>query len=54
MLGASLPAVIAVQFMKNLATTGGFLVVQAHGTGEWSLDAYTARPRLPGGQPRST
>lgn len=40
----------AVQFMKNLAMTGGFLVVLAHGAGEWSLDAYTARPGEAGGR----
>lgn len=42
-----------VQFMKNLAMTGGFLVVLAHGAGDWSLDAYTARLRQPGGELRS-
>lgn len=40
----------AVQFMKNLAMTGGFLVVLAHGAGEWSLDAYTARSGQAGGR----
>lgn len=42
-----------VHFMKNLAMTGGFLVVLAHGAGDWSLDAYAARLRGAGGQLRS-
>ncbi len=33
----------AIHFMKNLAMAGGFLVVLAHGAGDWSLDAYTER-----------
>jgi putative oxidoreductase len=43
----------AVQFMKNLAMAGGFMVVLAHGAGEWSLDGYTQRMRRTGGQMRS-
>ena len=27
-----------IEFMKNLAMTGGFLFVAAHGGGDWSLD----------------
>jgi putative oxidoreductase len=42
-----------VHFMKNLAMTGGFMVVLAHGAGEWSLDAYTQRLGRPGGHLRS-
>lgn len=29
----------AIQFMKNLAIAGGFLLIVAHGAGAWSLDA---------------
>jgi uncharacterized membrane protein YphA (DoxX/SURF4 family) len=35
--------------MKNLAMAGGFLVMLAHGAGEWSLDAYTERASRSGG-----
>lgn len=42
----------AVHFMKNLAMAGGFLVMLAHGAGEWSLDAYTERAGRSGGQLR--
>ena len=28
-----------IQFMKNLAIAGGFLLIVAHGAGAWSLDA---------------
>lgn len=28
-----------IQFMKNLAIAGGFLVLARHGAGAWSLDA---------------
>ena len=43
----------AASFMKNLAMAGGFLVMLAHGAGDWSLDAYTARFQEPGSDPRS-
>lgn len=43
----------AVQFMKNLAMAGGFMIVLAHGAGDWSLDAYTRRSERPGGRLRS-
>ena len=43
----------AVHFMKNLAMTGGFMILLAHGAGEWSLDSYTQRLRSPGGRWRS-
>ena len=31
-----------IQFMKNLAIAGGFLVLAARGAGDWSLDARRA------------
>jgi putative oxidoreductase len=33
----------AVQFQKNLAIAGGFLVLAAYGPGAWSLDAWLVR-----------
>jgi putative oxidoreductase len=33
----------AIQFMKNLAIAGGFLLIVAHGAGAWSLDARRGR-----------
>lgn len=35
----------AINFMKNIAITGGFLQVVAFGAGAWSLDAMMNRPR---------
>lgn len=32
----------SIMFMKNLALAGGFLILVAHGTGDWSLDARRA------------
>ena len=32
-----------IQFMKNLAIAGGFLVIVAHGAGAWSIDARRGR-----------
>lgn len=32
-----------VNFMKNLAIAGGFMVLAAHGPGDWSLDAWRRR-----------
>ena len=32
-----------IQFMKNLAITGGFLMIVAHGAGAYSLDALRRR-----------
>jgi putative oxidoreductase len=40
-----------VQFQKNLAIAGGFLVLAAYGAGGWSLDGWLARR---GGRPAST
>jgi putative oxidoreductase len=39
-----------VQFQKNLAIAGGFLVLAAYGPGAWSLDGWGARR----GRPAST
>jgi putative oxidoreductase len=33
-----------IQFMKNLAIAGGFLLLLARGAGGWSLDARRAAP----------
>jgi putative oxidoreductase len=32
-----------INFMKNLAIAGGFLLLAVHGAGAWSLDARRAR-----------
>ena len=32
-----------INFMKNIAIAGGFLVLAAHGAGGWSVDAGLAR-----------
>jgi putative oxidoreductase len=34
-----------VEFQKNLAIAGGFLVLAANGPGAWSLDAWCLRPK---------
>jgi putative oxidoreductase len=34
-----------INFQKNFAIAGGFLVLAAFGPGGWSLDAWLARPR---------
>jgi putative oxidoreductase len=34
-----------INFMKNLAMTGGFLMLFVHGPGAWSVDAKRAPPR---------
>jgi putative oxidoreductase len=33
----------AIQFQKDLAIAGGFLILAAFGPGDWSLDAWRAR-----------
>jgi putative oxidoreductase len=35
----------AINFWKNVAMTGGFLMLAAHGAGAFSLDAWLARRR---------
>jgi putative oxidoreductase len=40
---ASADAGEAIQFQKDLAIAGGFLVLAAFGPGDWSLDAWLAR-----------
>jgi putative oxidoreductase len=35
-------------FMKNLAITGGLLILASRGSGSWSLDARNARLSTPG------
>jgi putative oxidoreductase len=35
-----------LHFWKNLAMAGGFLVLAAHGAGEWSVDAMRGKTRL--------
>ena len=37
-----------IMFMKNLAITGGLLVLAARGAGSWSLDARNAALSAPG------
>jgi putative oxidoreductase len=37
----------AINFQKNLAIAGGFLVLAALGPGAWSLDNWRARARKP-------
>ena len=32
-----------IMFMKNISIAGGFLLLAAHGAGEWSLDRRRAR-----------
>ena len=32
-----------LNFMKNLAIAGGFMVLAVHGAGDWSLDAWRRR-----------
>lgn len=34
-----------LNFMKNLAIAGGFMVLAVHGAGDWSLDAWRRRRR---------
>lgn len=34
-----------IVFLAELAVAGGFLVLAAHGPGDWSLDAWLARRR---------
>jgi putative oxidoreductase len=40
---ASADAGEAIQFQKDLAIAGGFLILAAFGPGDWSLDAWLAR-----------
>lgn len=35
----------SIQFMKNLALAGGFLILMAHGPGHWSLDEKLSKTR---------
>ena len=41
-----------VHFLKNLAIAGGFLMLFAHGPGEWSIDRWWARRRSAAGTDR--
>jgi len=34
-----------IQFQKDVAIAGGFLILAAHGPGDWSFDAWKARRR---------
>lgn len=34
-----------LNFMKNLAIAGGYMVLAVHGAGDWSLDAWRRRRR---------
>ena len=43
-----------IQFYKDIAIAGGFLGLVAFGAGEWSLDAWLARPRTRTMSPAST
>ncbi len=38
----------SIQFMKNLALTGGLLIVLAHGSGKYSIKRLFATSRVPG------
>ena len=38
-----------INFMKNLAIAGGFLVLAAHGAGKFSVDGWLAARRAKGG-----
>jgi putative oxidoreductase len=40
---ASADAGEAIQFQKDLAIAGGFLILAAFGPGDWSIDAFLAR-----------
>jgi putative oxidoreductase len=40
-----------IQFYKDIAIAGGFLVLVAFGAGEWSVDALGIRRTLPGALP---
>jgi putative oxidoreductase len=40
-----------INFEKNLAIAGGFLVLAARGPGSWSLDRWLARPRTAASPP---